>query len=1124
MLHSATGHGSIRHLYQALKRRNAPKRALELAKTFTCAVCNEKRRVNPRHLASLEPLPPKWHTISADIGHWQHPETHEYVQFMLIIDEGSRFRIARVLSKGHKQQPSAATCLQYIREGWTQYFGNPKCLRLDPAGFFRSQAVQDFCDRQDIYLDIIPGEAHWQIGVCEQAIQGVKETMSRVFQDHPDATPEELLSTSVRIFNQRDLVRGFSPQQHAFGRGADATGRLVDSACSVPDELQIENPEKEFERNIQRQASAEKAHSEWQASQRLLRAQHSRGRPVLNYVPGDLVYFWRTQESGQSKKATSSKRGRFLGPARVLATETRRSETGELRPGSAVWLVRGRQLLKCAPEQLRPASSREELVEALAEDKQVPWTYTRVAEQIGGNQFEDISDERPSSSEWCRAQDATEEDQPARFRIRTKRPEECPGPEDMEDTGSAPSQPAQRQRLQEPEATSSEAGVCWWTEVAEEDWPLTGPIYWADEAAAVAVEIPLPESQRGLQKVAGSLESFFVSAMKKRAVEVCERKLSPEDWKAFQGAKAIEVKNFIAAQAFEALPDHLIRPSKQQAVNMRWVLTWKTKDDGSKKPKARAVLLGFQDPGYEHRATTAPVMTRQSRQLLLHMSATHRWKVFKGDVSGAFLQGREYPGDLCCIPCKEILAEMGLPEGTITKLKKACYGLVDAPFEWYRTVSSFLEELGLERLWGDPCMWIYRQAGQTRGIVSGHVDDFLFAGPEGCSEWQEILKHIKARFQWGDWESGTFVQCGVQIRETSEGFELSQASYVDEHIEVIPLNACRRKEPQAPTTERERTALRATLGALSWHAQQVAPHISADVGLLLSEVNKSTVDTIHKTTQLVQHTKARKAYSLKIHAFDPQEALCLYAWVDAASQNRPDGGSTQGLVIGVGPKDMQQGCIGRVTLLGWGSHRIDRICRSPGAAETLAAVNGEDALYFMRFQLGEILHGCQDARDPDSLVKRIDGCVITDSRNVYDKLETEVLSIKGAERRSNLELISLKEAQQRNAVCIRWVHSEAQLANPLTKNGGAKELELFYKMQHQWRVVEDPERRSARKRRQAGLDPLEQPQQQQSEMQTSESANFREVFQAFYPGEERPGCKRQEASCCVTTHAGRSRS
>ena len=72
--------------------------------------------------------------------------------FMVIIDEGSRYRAARILRKGSKQTPSAATCLHYLMEGWTQYFGNPNCLRLDPAGSFRSQAVVDFCDPNHILL------------------------------------------------------------------------------------------------------------------------------------------------------------------------------------------------------------------------------------------------------------------------------------------------------------------------------------------------------------------------------------------------------------------------------------------------------------------------------------------------------------------------------------------------------------------------------------------------------------------------------------------------------------------------------------------------------------------------------------------------------------------------------------------------------------------------------------------------------------------------------------------------------------------------------------------------------------------------------------------------------------
>ena len=49
----------------------------------------------------------------------------------------------------------------------------------------------------------------------------------------------------------------------------------------------------------------------------------------------------------------------------------------------------------------------------------------------------------------------------------------------------------------------------------------------------------------------------------------------------------------------------------------------------------------------------------------------------------------------------------------------------------------------------------------------------------------------------------------------------------------------------------------------------------------------------------------------------------------------------------------------------------------------------------------------------------------------------------------------------------RWVHSEAQLGNALTK-GGAKELEPFYRGGQQWKTVSDEQMQSARKRRQNG--------------------------------------------------------
>ena len=80
LLHAATGHGSRTALINTLKRRRVRPEVLELAHKFRCSVCEEKGRIQPRQLASLETLPPKWHTVAADLGHWCHPVSREQVQ------------------------------------------------------------------------------------------------------------------------------------------------------------------------------------------------------------------------------------------------------------------------------------------------------------------------------------------------------------------------------------------------------------------------------------------------------------------------------------------------------------------------------------------------------------------------------------------------------------------------------------------------------------------------------------------------------------------------------------------------------------------------------------------------------------------------------------------------------------------------------------------------------------------------------------------------------------------------------------------------------------------------------------------------------------------------------------
>ena len=330
---------------------------------------------------------------------------------------------------------------------------------------------------------------------------------------------------------------------------------------------------------------------------------------------------------------------------------------------------------------------------------------------------------------------------------------------------------------------------------------------------------------------------------------------------------------------------------------------------------------------------------------------------------------------------------------------------------------------------------------------------------------------------WKDWQAGDFTQCGVEIKELNDNsYHLSQPKYAD-RIKEIPVPASRKREGGSATTDWKRSQLRATLGALSWHAQQVAPHISAEVGLLLSEVSESTADTIIRTKKLVYATRTRKDHKIIIHSFPETVELGLFMWSDAAGQNRRDGSRTQGLFLGMSPVGLLEGNMEKVTPIAWHANKIDRAGQSPGA------VNGEDLLCHARFQWGEILGPGTNIFEKDETVNRIVGALISDSRNVYDKLKTEELATKGAERRTAFELLCKKYAQRRNGVIVRWVHSEAQMGNALTK-AGAKEIELYYQLNGQWRIVSDDQMRSARKRRESGLQALDQVQKNTQYIQT----------------------------------------
>ena len=127
--------------------------------------------------------------------------------------------------------------------------------------------------------------------------------------------------------------------------------------------------------------------------------------------------------------------------------------------------------------------------------------------------------------------------------------------------------------------------------------------------------------------------------------------------------------------------------------------------------------------------------------------------------------------------------------------------------------------------------------------------------------------------------------------------------------------------------------------------------------------------------------------------------------------------------------DLKAGKETEVSPNAWRSGKIDRVCRSPAAAETMAALDGEDDLVFLRNLWAELCGHQINPRDPNWCAKQVAGHSVTDAKNLFDKRCAPVLVVKGSEKRSNMEALGLQENMERVNTSISWVNGGAMLSN-----------------------------------------------------------------------------------------------
>ena len=1068
-VHVNTGHQPPGDLARLLRKNGAPPASRAAMEQVKCSSCHEHKRPESSPVASLSTSTIPWKVLGMDVKEYK-TNTHK-LKYLLFVDEASRLVKTKLLFKIPNNQHRNATTEEIIRAfetDWEEFFGCPEILRHDPEGSMVSTEIMQAFSAKGIRLLATAGEAHWQLGITERTIQTIFRTAEKI-RDEQKLDMEKAISLSTSAHNTTERVHGYTPSQWAFGRNPTWSNTLHEEKEGT--NLSRDGNEA-FQERLKLQILARKCFEEEILRQKIQRAQRAKHRKDVVFIPGELVFIWRlgTGKLAGTKK-TGLHKGAWIGPGIVLGTESREHE-GVVFPTAVVWVVINDRLWRCAPEQIRRASEREHAEQTLNQVR--PWTFENISRNLILGQYrnvaaepfpdpENLDDQNPENEGQLPPEDMDEDDEdmpehplepPGRVK-RSSAFRDFPG-------GDGTRYTKKQKRKQNLEAASF---------IAQTACQSIGKAFFNKAECpdkVLEISFPILEDDRRIRKYLRNPEAFVVTSLRKKRVEIVEKRLTPEEKELIRTAKGKEIKEFLKEAVVARLQQgETVDPN--EVMKMRWVLTWKKNDDGSTKGKARLVVLGFQDPhlGTEH--TSSPTLNRRSKQLLLQTVVQNSWQLKKGDVTAAFLQGRPLQKCKYALAPTELADAMGLPPGDrVIRLLKSVYGLTTAPLEWYSQVDKVLKELGGRQTAADPCVWIFcNKTGEHIGLVGAHVDDFLIAGDDS-PEWKQIIEILLTAFRWTPWEERTFKQCGIVIEQLTDGSIVQHQEEYLSGLEEIPIDTNRSKMLSSNVTEGERTQLRALLGGLQWLVTQTRVDAMIDVNLLQSCVTTATVETILTANKILRKLRAgqSKLFNKKI-----DEPIHLVAWSDASWANRRDGKSTGGFLVGICGESVLDGKRGHVSVVSWGTNKLKRVARSSMAAEMQALANAEDELHLCRLAWLEFNGRVVDLNFVDECLHEIPGTVIIDAKSIYDSLTSQNQPTQLSEKRTALELLAYLRNTEANGTLTRWVHGGANIADGLTKLGNHPMLQDFLSTST-WALVNDAAQLSGKRRKAQGLDTL----------------------------------------------------
>ena len=950
---------------------------------------------------------------------------------LTIVDHAARYCAVRIL-----RAETAEEFTKGVERAWIKQFGLPKYLRIDEAKGWTSKHVREWASSRGIALEVQPAEQHSWLGVVERKHQVVRRALE-LYQDdlgqHDLSALKEAAIYVPHAINQTSMVRGFTPQQWVLGK---TMTYAIDEAGAFA--------------AVQRIAWI-KADSD----AKLRRAFNQKFQGVKETLAvGQRCWYWRIAGSGILQKA------KWRGPARVVALEDHEGTR-------VLWLCHGTSLIRCGERQVKPLVEETGMVvevdrQAALRDLEMlkARSTTQFKDELQAaydpnleDNFDEPDDHAPDSPGYAPTTPDAEagEDSVPELMSEGEMNElhgRLPGiiqmiiPRTEDDRERTP----RRHRTQLPERRPSVATTAPADEEEAETTRGRSP-----KRRTGAVEGERASQQRRMEEPSGPSstsrpedvmvpndldDELYVDVFIQDVIGEL-----PTGWRCIEGQ-------------FEMADDVYYTAYRKGEVNMK------------------KLDLSGQESFIEAKKTElAPTASRLARTMLLSVTSWLSWSLTCGDVRAAFLSGKTFTRELIVRLPADCAGLLGVQHPCYMKMLKSAYGLADAPLLWYQEADRRLQKCGWQRHPMDKCCYLLNKMNvkkelQCAGMLILHVDDILVSGDQS-DFYKKALQQLRATFDFGKWDvlskNSPIKYCGgvVMMREDGK-IEVSYEEYIKK---ICPMTVANGRDLSQSINEQEKSKARGLIGALQWPATQGFPGLAASVSIQAGELAGGDGNSLTELNKTLRFAKQNASHRLKFLAEDGTKNvrnMTLVLFADAAFDVRRDHSSQGGFVIMVVPKEALEGKKVPASTVSWRSFKLPRVCRSSLGAECQALSTALEELMMVKLFLLKIQFPEMNLKEMQTRVNLERSAVITDCKALYDGMKRESIQ-QAADKRVAIESLVIRDLLQDLNCQWRWVSSERQLADGLTKTN-ARQAYIERHRGGYVQLVADDERKAAKKK------------------------------------------------------------